>query len=63
MFGEILRLTFSTIFKKPYLEGVLEFLHPDPQLDQHFKPMRNLCGQLLTINISIHIHDLYTQKV
>ena len=56
-------VTFRLISKKSYLEGVFEFLHPDPQLDQSFKPTRNLCGQLLTIYISIYIHDLYTHKV
>ena len=61
-FGEIWSSTFSMIFKKSYLEGVFEFLHPDPQLDQHFKPTRNLCGQLLTLCISIYIHDIYTTK-
>ena len=43
--------------------GVFEFLHPDPQVDQQFKPTRNLCGQILTIYISIYMHDLYTHKV
>ena len=28
------------IWKKSYLEGDFEFLHPDPQLDQNFKPTR-----------------------
>ena len=45
----ISRSTLSMIFKKSYLEGVFEFLHPDPQLDQNLKPTRNLYGQLLTI--------------
>ena len=28
--GEISRSSFSMIFKKSYLYGVFEFLHPDP---------------------------------
>ena len=50
-FGETWRSTFNMISKKSYLEGGFEFLYPDPQLDQNFKPTRNLCGQLLTIYI------------
>ena len=34
----ISRSTFSMILKKPYLEGVFEFFHPDPQLDQNINP-------------------------
>ena len=52
--GEIWRSTFSTISKKSNLEGVFDFLHPDPQLDQNLKPTRNLCGQLLFIYLSIY---------
>ena len=63
--GEIWRSTFSTIFKKSHLEGVFEFLHPDPQLDQHFKPARNLCGQLLTRYIYKYIYtwSIYPQSI
>ena len=63
LLGEIWRSTLSRILKKSYLEGIFEFLHPDPQLDQKFKLTGNFCGQLLTIYISIHIYDLYTHKV
>ena len=49
--------------KKSYLEGVFEFLHPDPQLDQNFKPTRNLCGQLLTIYKYIYTWSIYPQSI
>ena len=42
------------IKKKSTREGVFEFLHPDPQLDQNFKHTRNLRGQLLTTYIYIY---------
>ena len=31
------------------LEGIFEFLHPDPQLDQNLKPTGNLSGHFLYI--------------
>ena len=37
-------VTFRPILKKSYQEGVFEFLHPDPQLDQNLKPTRNFLG-------------------
>ena len=36
--NEILRLTFSMIFKKSTLEGVFDFFYPEPQPVQIFKP-------------------------
>ena len=44
-----LKSTFSMILKKSILEGVFEILHPDPQLDQNFKPTGNLFGHFLYI--------------
>ena len=46
--------TFSTILKKSNLQGVFEFLHPDPQLDQNFTPARNLCGHFLIYEPTRH---------
>ena len=38
-------VTFRLIFKKSYQEGVFDFISPDPQLVQNFKPTRYLSGQ------------------
>ena len=41
--GEIWRSTFSTIFKKSHLEGVFEFLHPDPNMTNILNP-QEICA-------------------
>ena len=45
--------TFRLISKKIIIEGVFEFFHSDPQLDQNFKPTKNLLGQFFNIYLSI----------
>ena len=42
------------IKKKSTLEGVFEFLHLDPQLDQNLKPIRHLSEQFFYIHLSIY---------
>ena len=42
---EILRSTYSMIKKNPLQQGDFGFRPPGPQLDQTFKPIRNLSGQ------------------
>ena len=42
------------IKEKIHQEGDVEFLHPDPQLDEKFKPKRKSCGQLWNIYLGIY---------
>ena len=46
-------VTLRLILKKSYQEGVFEFWHPDPQLDQNLKPTRNLSEHFLYIYMYI----------
>ena len=50
--------TFRLILKKSYQEGVFDFFYPDPQLDQNFKPTRNLSGHFLYIYICIYGYNV-----
>ena len=50
--------TFRLIFKKSYQEGVFDFIYPDPQLVQIFKPTRNLSGHFLYIYMSIYEYNV-----
>ena len=46
--------TFRSILKKSNLEGVFEFLQPDPQLEQNLQPTRNFSGHLFYIYSGIY---------
>ena len=54
----ISRSTFSMIFKKSYLEGVFDFIYPDSQLVQIFKPTRNLSGHFFYKCISLYKYSI-----
>jgi len=52
---KIWSMTFSMIFKKSFLEGICEFLHPDPNLTKIFYP-QEICAENFWLPIYIGIH-------
>ena len=55
--------TFSTISKKSNLEGVFEFLHPDPQLDQNFTPTKKILRTIFLYYVYLSMYEDCAQYI